>query len=509
MSLDGSPLVTAKPLAEKIKEAGSHTLIYGLGAAFQTLLGFILIPLYTRYYTAETYGVLSLLVLCGTLAGVVFYLGASSALSRSYYDYHDGTERKRVISTSLFLTLSGALLQVLLGFLLRERLSLLLFGTTKYALHINIVLVSSALSFTNNLFYLLLRFERKSKQVIILNLVTLTTGASLILFFLTVLKVGVMAPILGEAINQSFAFGLLFYLTRKSYVLDYSVAELKLQLQYGIPTVLAGLAFYLLTCTDRLVINKYCSLSDVGIYSLGYKIGMVVNTLFVLPFGQIWAPMRMEYRHDLNAGILYKVMLTYYFLIGLLFTAGVSLFSKEILSLLSGRREYIVAYKIVPIIMSAHLIYGAVNILDVGVAFSRKVMYNVYTFSSAVVLNVGLNWALVPRFGYQAAAFVILATFVVLVSLVFLVSKRLYPIKVEGRRLCAIFGSGLLIVYLGYAVDIHALWLAATYKLLLLAGLVAAWCRLVVNQKERVAVAAILRGLRLPAVLGGTRPGTA
>ena len=44
-------------LFQKIKEAGSHTIIYGLGSVLQTLTGFVLIPLYTRYYTTDTRGV--------------------------------------------------------------------------------------------------------------------------------------------------------------------------------------------------------------------------------------------------------------------------------------------------------------------------------------------------------------------------------------------------------------------------------------------------------------------
>ena len=369
---------TETSLSEKIKEAAGHTLIYGLGAACQTLVGFILIPLYTRYYTPEIYGVLSLVVLCGTLAGAVFYLGASSALSRSYYDYSDVIERKKVVSTSLLLTLSGAFVQVLLGFLLRERLSSLLFGSTKYALHINIALVSSAISFTNGLLYLLLRFERKSKQVIFINLLTLVSGASLILWLLVVSKLGVMAPILGDAINQLLTFGLLCYFTRKAFVWGYSRLEIRVQLHYGIPTLVSGLLLYLLSSTDRLLINKWLSLREVGIYALGCKIGMAIQPLYIIPFSQIWAPMRMEYREDRNAQQLYRVIFTYYFACGLFLAVVASLFARDILILFAGRPEYRIAYQIVPIVMTAYLVYGTINIVDFGVALFRKPIYHVY-----------------------------------------------------------------------------------------------------------------------------------
>jgi len=494
-----SPTVE-KSLTEKIREAGSHTLIYGLGAAVQTLLGFVLIPLYTRYYTPEIYGVLSLVVLCGTLAGVVFYLGASSALSRSYYDYADEAERKKVSSTSLRLILFGAIMQILLGFLLRERLSLLLFGSTKYALHINLAIVSSALSFTSNLFYLILRFERKSKQVILINILALLSGASLIIWMLTVLKLGVMAPILGDAINQFLIFVVLFCITRKSFVWGYSKREIRIQLHYGIPTMLCGLLFYLMTSIDRLMIDKWLSLAEVGIYALGCKIGMVIQPLFISPFSQIWAPMRMQYRQDKNFEELYKVILTYYSAIGLLFAAAVSLFSRDILVLFSGRPEYHVAYQIVPAIIVAYLVYGAVNIVDFGVALSRKVIYHVYAFGTALLVNAGLNWILLPRFGYRASAAVLFLTFLVLTAIVFWVSQRLYRIQYEGHRLLALAGSSLAIVVVGLQPAVPAGWLSAAYKVCLLVGLLVGWYYLLLNSNEKRQLGSLARVVSLAAV---------
>ena len=62
-----------KSVFQKIKEAGSHTIIYGLGSVLQAALGFVLIPLYTRYFTTDMYGVLALVNLCGSIAGSFFF----------------------------------------------------------------------------------------------------------------------------------------------------------------------------------------------------------------------------------------------------------------------------------------------------------------------------------------------------------------------------------------------------------------------------------------------------
>jgi O-antigen/teichoic acid export membrane protein len=476
--------MTEKALSSKIKEAGSHSIIYGLGSALQSLLGFIFIPLYTRHYTTDMYGVLALLTLCGMLAGSVFYLGISSALARSYYDYKEGYERKKVISTSLFLTISGASAQILFGFLLKDQISGLLFNNKDYSVHIAIILSSSALLFVNGLFYMLLRFERKSRQVIAINLLFLILSASLILLFLIKLKLGVMAPILGEFISQIVLFCVLLYLSKNSLVPAFSVYEMKIQLQYGIPNILTGLALYLLTRSDRLFINKFCSISDVGIYSLGYQIGSVIHSLFIIPFGRAWEPMKMEYRNDKNANDLFRLMLTYYFIMGLFMAVGISLFSRELISLITGRQEYYAAYRVIPFIIIGHLLYGASCIIDNGIVFERRVIYHAYIFWLSLIVNATLNYFFIPLFGYMAAAISGLITFIILILIVFCVSNRLYKILFEGRRLLKLFSSGLLVLAVGSMISFDNI-ITLLVKALLIVILMVVWYLIVLNKNEK------------------------
>ena len=85
-----------KTISEKIKEAGKHGLIYGLGSIAQSAAGFFLLPLYAKYLLPHDYGVFSLIQMIGIVLGAIFYLGASSALPRSYFNYDDPEKRKKV-----------------------------------------------------------------------------------------------------------------------------------------------------------------------------------------------------------------------------------------------------------------------------------------------------------------------------------------------------------------------------------------------------------------------------
>lgn len=437
-----------KTLSSKIKEVFTHAIIYGFGSALQSLLGFILIPFYTKYYTTEIYGVFSLITLCGTLAGAFFYLGASSALSRSYFDYNDPLDRKKVVTTALYITLLGVFLQIGIGYFLSPKLSLTLFQSEVYKNSLILTFVSTSIGFLNTLFYVLLRFEKKSKQVVLSNLISFIITTLLILYFLIQLNLGVMAPILGGLLGQALLFFILFYLSKNFMGIHYSRHEFKVQLHFGIPTVFVGLSYYILDWVDRLFINKYCSLSDVGIYSFGYKIGLIIQVLFIIPFSQIWAPMRMEYCHDKNSAELSKLVLTYYFIIGLFMAVGVSVFAKDFILLIAKRPEYLVAYKVVPFIVLGHLMYGAINIVDSGIYLERKVSYYIYIMWFCLIINTGLNYLFIPKFGYMAAAYITLISYSSVAFTVFYVSNKLHTFPVEVGRLLKIFASGLTVLVL-------------------------------------------------------------
>ena len=96
----------------KIKELLNHGLIYGLTSSLQSILGFVLLPILTVYYTPEEFGIYSIILLVSALASALFYFGASSALARFYFEENSDLYRKKITSAALFITLTGAILLI-------------------------------------------------------------------------------------------------------------------------------------------------------------------------------------------------------------------------------------------------------------------------------------------------------------------------------------------------------------------------------------------------------------
>src|SRR5262245_62408302 len=104
---------------DNIKRLGRHVIVYGFGHAGTRIVGFLLVPIYSRYLTPADYGVLALVTMFAQVLYTFMNMGQSSALFRTYFRHDAPEERQAVITRSLWLILSlsfpiGLLVLVLL-----------------------------------------------------------------------------------------------------------------------------------------------------------------------------------------------------------------------------------------------------------------------------------------------------------------------------------------------------------------------------------------------------------
>lgn len=434
-------------ITSQIKNYIFHALVYGFGSAFDAIVGFIVLPLYTLHFSIEEYGIFSFLILLSTFASSIFYLGATSALTRSYFDYDNIQERKKVASTSLYITLFGALLQISFGLIFSENISILLFKSDVYKSHILLVLISSSLLFINQLFYLLLRLLMKSLHIVLVSMTSSIIFLLLLWLLLVKYELGLLSPLFAFIISYGFSSIILFLICKNYLSLFPNIKEFRIQALFGLPQIVGGFSYYAIDWIDRFFINEYLSLGDVGVYSFGYKISMLIYMIFILPFAKVWATVRSE---NLNNKIDYlsSKMLTYYYLLGSIISLLVIIFVKEFFFIFSKNVDYNEAQYIVPFIIFAHLIYGMINIVDLGVFKERKLMHKTLILLIHIPINIILNFLLVPKFGYYGAAISTLITYSLLIFSVTYSSNKLFNVKYEIMNLFIISIVSSITIYI-------------------------------------------------------------
>ncbi len=420
---------------QKLREVFKHSLIYGLTSSLQSILGFALLPILTNYYETETFGIYSILLLMSAVANSLFYLGASSALGRFYYEEDSEEYRKKIISTTLLIALVGGLVLVGISIFAGTTLSTWLFDSRDYALAIIIAMSGTAAGFLLNLMTLILRYNKKSMVFMI----TIVSGV-LLNFFVTYLLLteydfGLMAPLYGLLVSNSLSFFVLLCLHTKYLTIRLEKRHMSMAISFGLQSSMIGFLFYVMDWVDRMIIKDVLDLSEVGIYSLGYRLGSVIQILVIVPFSLVWAPTRMQYWKDNNAGTMTTKVVSYYSIVGFAMVFMAMLVGEEILSLFFTNKEYSGAMPLFPIIMFSLLLYGYQNILDFGIYLNKKLYIYILIYITGIGLNIGLNYIFIPRFGYMAAAFTTLATYTFTVIAIYFISNRYYKIKLESKRL--------------------------------------------------------------------------
>lgn len=424
--------------------------MYGITSSLQSVLGFVLLPILTVYYTPEIFGVYSILLLLSALTSAIFYFGASSALGRFYYEEDSDLYKRKVFTTAIIVTLIGAFLLISFGLIFARLLSVSLFETDKYYSSIILILIATSFGFLLNLMTLLLRYENKAglffKIIISGILVNFLVTYSL----LSKYNLGILAPILGILSSNSISFLILFSIKFKDLTKKLEMNHFKLILSFGIQSSFAGLFFYLLDWIDRLIINDLLDLNDVGVYSLGYRLGAIINILLVTPFAFVWAPTRMQYAKNKNASIFFSKVISYYTAIGVFVLAFTILFGEDFLSIIFINKNYADAMLIVPIIMFSLFFYGYQNIIDFGIYINNKVYFYSLVALVAIIINVLSNYWLIPIYGYIASAYVTLLTFIFTSSTIYFISNFYYKIKIELKR---VFSALIIIPILFYTAN--------------------------------------------------------
>ncbi len=429
-----------------MKELIKHGIVYGVTSSLQNLLAFLLLPLLTVYYTPAEFGIYSIILLSGTLANSIFYLGAGSALGRYYYEEDSDAYRKNIITTTILITGFGAALLIILAFIFSENLSLYLFNDSAYSKHLLFAFAGTAFSFLLNILTLVLRYDKKS----ILFLVVTVTGVCINFIVTYVLlkqyHYGIMAPILGTLFSNLASFGFLFIYYFNKLVGSVHISNIKLLLFFGLQSSITGILYFLLDWVDRLIIKNLLPMSDVGVYSLGYRIGSMINVLLIVPFSLVWAPLRMQYAKNENNRLFVQQITSYFIMLGMIFVFLATLFSDVFMNIFFSNKDFSGADMVFPITMLATLTFGLQNIVDFGIYYHKKLYYYIIISAIGLIFNVTMNYLFIPKFGYISAAYVTLFTYLLTTCLIYIASNRYYKIEFDWKRIVI----PLLIVLLGY-----------------------------------------------------------
>jgi O-antigen/teichoic acid export membrane protein len=179
-----------------------------------------------------------------------------------------------------------------------------------------------------------------------------------------------------------------------------------------------------------------------------------------------WQPFVFEHRKSPDAPALYARVTTYFVAVLGFLWLGVSLLSPEVIAIMA-QPSFHDAHQVVPLLAAAFFFQGLGYVVNIGIVLNKKVKYRPLIVAVATVLNLGLNYALVPRYQMMGAAVAACVSFFGWFLLQALVSQRLYHVPYEHARLARLFVIGLVLYGIGSQIAWGSFWHAVAGKVLL------------------------------------------
>lgn len=403
-----------------------HTKNYFIGSISISALGFISVPFFTNFLSVEEFGMMSLYVSILSFLSTLLSLGVLGSFKRYYFEENNNFGAF-LYSNLIMLFILDSILMIVYFYYINE-LSVFLNipqVVLSYAIFISFLtlIVKVQLDF--------LQIREHSKRNVVLEFIkTLATLVAAIAFVLILTDNKFMGKVYGDLlVCILFATYSLYYLS-KILQIKFKFEYMKYSLLFGLPVLPSMFSSFGLAFADRLMINHYTSTEDVGLYSFAFTVAMLTQVV-ILAISKSWQPLFYKAMSEENVDILNKTFLQNTKLI-LSVSLFIILFSYEFIMLLANE-NYLRANHVIVYLVLGFNFFFLYTIYGQYTAYFKKTYYNsIFTFI-AVIVNVGLNYIFIPKYGYEASAVTTIISYFVLFLLFYFNAK--YVLKAEMIRL--------------------------------------------------------------------------
>ncbi|MCD4665761.1 MAG: oligosaccharide flippase family protein [Bacteroidales bacterium] len=462
---------------DPLKKLAGQTAVYGLGTIVPRLLNYLLVPLYTRLFIGDEYGIITELYAYIAFFFVLLLYGMETSFFRHA---EKSNSPGKIFSTSLLSVLFTSLSFVILIVVFIEPIS----DSINYQDHKNLIIYSAlivAIDAFTAIQFAYLRQQNKSVKFSLIRIVTVSVNVGLNLYFIwfcdVLYKSNPDSPFL-FFYNPDIRIGYVFIsnliasllsvllllpqLFKTRMVLD--IRLLKKMLVYASPLLVVGLAGMINEVSDKIIFRYLAKvphgvddpdsyiLGQLGIYGANYKLA-VLMTLFIQMFRYAAEPFFFSQAKESNANQVYADVMKYFVIFGLLIFLSVTLYI-DIFKYFIGP-EYWEGLFIVPIILLANLFLGIFFNLSIWYKLNDITKYGAIIALIGSTITIIMNLLLVPKLGYVGAAWGHFACYLTMMIVSFFWGRKYYPVNYDLKRIFFYILIALIFFGFSFFIQVH------------------------------------------------------
>ena len=225
------------------------------------------------------------------------------------------------------------------------------------------------------------------------------------LLFLIPMKLGVTGYVLSVAVAD--AVGTLFLVVYAKLYKDFSlksVSKVKIyeMLKYSLPMMPTTIIWWVTNVSDRFVVTYICGSAENGLYSAAYKIPTII-ALVAGVFNEAWQLSAISESHDREeVKEFFSAVFERYQAILFLGCSLLIPFTPLATRLLLNE-SYFEAWSFMPVLLVATVFLSLVTFIGTIYTVKKKTLMSLITAAFGAVLNIILNFTLIPSMGAQGA----------------------------------------------------------------------------------------------------------
>lgn len=465
-----------------IRKLTGQTAIYGLSSVVPRLLNYILVPLHTRVFLQEEYGIITEMYAYLAFLLVILTYGMETGFFR-FASKEENTST--TYSTAFYSLLTTSSLFFAAVFLFSNSIVNVIGypQNPEYVVYLGAIIAIDAFC---TIPFAKLRLENRAKTFSLIKIISVVINVGLNFFFLALCpkyevlqnlyiynpNIGIGYVFISNLVSSIFVLIILLGFNHNLLPTRFSVVKFRVLLLYSFPLLVSGLGGTANEWLDRIFL-KYLippeqnPLYQLGIYGANLKLA-VLMVLFIQMFRYAAEPFFFSTANTGESKKIYADVLKYFLVFTILIFLGVSLFT-DIFKYFVGEK-FREGLSVVPILLLANLFNGIYFNLSIWFKLSNRTWFGIYyTFAGAAV-TISLYFLLIPSIGFYGAAIARLACYIFMTVLCYYGSRKYFNVPYQVGRMILYLISGILIFIIGYFVKINNEAISFLFRILLIAS---------------------------------------
>src|SRR5271156_6162480 len=402
-------------------------------------LNFLLIVVYAHYLRPYDYGIIYMAEIVASFLAIFAGLSIDSALQRLYFQHnHDPEELRSYLGSAdrfglfwmaAFLTLvliSGGSIQSHL----HARVSVPFYPYI--AMAIATATAMQAIQYRLAIY----QTEQRPRPYASLSFVLAVLTAAGCVYWIVIRRAGAIGMMKGKLAAAVITLIIALWSMRSFLAAGFHWTHIRESLSFSLPLIPHLVMASGLVVADRFILEHYRDLSEVGIYSLAYTLGMVMF-LVTQSLSQAWLPMFFELAGgaEENRRLLGRVCSGLVILLAAVACVGILLSPAFVDIALDFR--YRAAARIVPLVVIGYLFHALFSLFDLSILQAKRTTSVFLISLLAFTVNLVLNFTMIPRWGMYGAAWATTIAYGVEALAAFILAQRVFALPYSALEILA------------------------------------------------------------------------